>query len=510
MDPLQETLAGLEHDGRLDSSGHFTIDPHQAARKYQQFLNAEPALPLLKMIQAGVALEASEIRVSLLRTGWSVECKLGSLGDAAVEALRGSVNPARRGAEHLQVGWQMALAGGGAQVTLEAVGRASRIRWTSSHGAFEPDDSPFGSAQSTVTLSEEGGWQGIFTHLRRRAGLLATLANRCSLCPVQIVLDGDFINPVWPPPPAPPAYPLRPSKRDFTDGVNIVRSFFSIVERWWLEPEPRSPRFAVPSPGRCGCMRLTTPPDEARLDDSVQFHSASIQVGPEASLPRHQARLVDPDGRERLPRDEANGLIEEPWPIEPGRARELLRFGTIDVVPTLLMRSYESLGQAPPSQALETDLWLELPKGAHHRIGPSIVTTKPVLGGAPYDIPDRSSPLGGVYLTQLLTVPSEPDGRSYLYAVMDGVLSDPLPVELGKPGMVAYVAATDLQTDLSQLKLVDDAAVSALLTRFDEPCLEELRVEALRWVQSRNADILNLAEHTRQNLRKRLAPQSGG
>ncbi len=70
---IESFLKELRAEGHLDSTSVFTLEPRQAARKMAVFQNAFPAYYLVRWVQAGVALGATEIRVKLGRRRVSVE-----------------------------------------------------------------------------------------------------------------------------------------------------------------------------------------------------------------------------------------------------------------------------------------------------------------------------------------------------------------------------------------------------------------------------------------------------
>ena len=523
MDSLEQTVAALEHDGRLDSTGHFTISPHVEAKKYQKFLESEPALPILKMVQAGVALGARQVHIHASLTGWSARLVLARLNPGALECLRDSGHSLRtseserRGSRHLRVGWQMAVAGGG-RASLTAVGPTARLRWDFQDGVFEPEYSEQRADEAWVELSVSGGsgqWLKILKVFARRFHLQSVLTNRCCLCPVQIVLGGQAIRPHWPPPPLPPGYPFKPTVPGLTERLKVTRSLFSLVERWWLEPEEDRPRLTVPAPGQLRCFEVTGVIGKAvkrvRLERpwlEGDCHCASIQcVG--AQLLDHQSRLVDPRGRPELFHREASGLIEELAGEEIGWAREVLQFGIPMVVPLFsryLSQTLSSL-QAISANQPTPDSLLVFPDTALNPVEvmrqTGVTTTNPEFVEI---MPKRERWGRALYLSQALVLPAEPNGQSYLYAVMDGVLSDPVGVELAQPGLVAYAAANDLKTDLSQLKLVEDDGIVTLLKRFDSDSQEEVIMDAHRWLHPEVLAMLALPEQTRNILRKRFNP----
>ncbi|CAN0447381.1 unnamed protein product, partial [Phaeothamnion confervicola] len=65
---LDKSLDQLHAEGKLDSHGQFTLDLAAQARKLGHDSGADPALCLLKMVQAAVASGAGEIHLTTTRS----------------------------------------------------------------------------------------------------------------------------------------------------------------------------------------------------------------------------------------------------------------------------------------------------------------------------------------------------------------------------------------------------------------------------------------------------------
>ena len=516
-EPIQQVLATLHDDGHIDSSGRFTMDPRKAAEKYRTIVDQQPALGLLKMVQAAVALRSGGIEVRLPRTGWEASFCLPALSAGLLQALHypglasGLTDGKLRAWAHLRVAWEAALASRADVVSLEVWSRDMRLRWSFADGDFtarlSEESSNDAGAQLTVQDSSRSWWH-LWSNRNFHLDLQAGLTSRCAFCPVPIRLDSRVINPIWPPAPTLPHYPFKASIREAGD-FGQFGQLFALVERWWLEPRLQAPRLLVPSPASCNPCEvavMTTPstskPQRASMRRSVREHiqAAVLQIGGEndsVALQSDQCFYCGPGGRLIVGENDGPSLQIEELPCPgAGRALELLQFGQGQIVPKLLKSMLHSdvfdvIVRHPIEipQNPEPDWFLELPRAAQSEtvLDQRTGDDSTLVNNVRFTLPKRSRPLHGLYLSKMVWLPPQPSGQSYLYGVIDGVLTDPRSVQLGAPGFVAVVASTDFNTDLSQLGLIDDQAVAAAVASIAPAELKEMLKDAIDWAQTSRA-----------------------
>jgi hypothetical protein len=226
---LEDVLDRLRCDGALESSGQLTLDPRRAAQRYAAFLEQEPTLGALKMIQAGVALGAAQIEVKPPGVGWRVSFASPQLRPEILLALsQPSLAETLTAAElrawlHIQGAWLLAVASGDPRVELKIRCPSHRLLWTMADGSFTQqlvDDSSTrpGWARLTVEGRPSSWWSSTVDHARE-------IAKRCALCPVPIKLEKGLLQPA--PLTGLPQYPFAPMLRDAADRWATVRSYFS-------------------------------------------------------------------------------------------------------------------------------------------------------------------------------------------------------------------------------------------------------------------------------------------
>ena len=204
---MEQLLAELQTDGRLDSSGVFTLDFVKASDKLREFQLAEPHLYILKLIQSAVASEATA--VSIVTSGTTLQLSYDGLS-IAPEQLEGLVNclldPLKVGAErqlvHLAVGLNSCLGCGVDQIIVES--------WKDGQGAALVLTDQLQQTGRVVGKSRRSGTR---LFLRKR-GLplqqmfrpeLEALAQRAVYCPIPITVNlsrithGRFGRPALPP-----------------------------------------------------------------------------------------------------------------------------------------------------------------------------------------------------------------------------------------------------------------------------------------------------------------------
>lgn len=122
---MEQLLTELQTEGRLDSSGVFTLDFVKAADKLREFQLAEPHLYILKLIQSAVASEATA--VSLVTSGTTLQLAFDGLGiephqlEGLVSCLLDPLKySGQRQLAHLAVGLNSCLGCGVDQIIVES------------------------------------------------------------------------------------------------------------------------------------------------------------------------------------------------------------------------------------------------------------------------------------------------------------------------------------------------------------------------------------------------------
>ncbi|MCA9797034.1 MAG: hypothetical protein KC910_34730, partial [Candidatus Eremiobacteraeota bacterium] len=130
MSDFQQHLEALASEGRLDSSGKFSLNLQAARLKIASHQFSEPNFYLLKLVQAAVAMGAyfidirpgpKEVEVLFGASPEANLVSLGELGGQLLAPLGGKPGPAR----HLALG---ILAGPGEHRQLEVIGPEGGFR----------------------------------------------------------------------------------------------------------------------------------------------------------------------------------------------------------------------------------------------------------------------------------------------------------------------------------------------------------------------------------------------
>lgn len=170
------------HDLHLESQGRFSLDDRAAVEKMRSLQAAEPALFLLRAVQACVTLGALSIEIRLLRDRVSLRAANVSLKQAQLEG---------RALEH----WRSCIhalrsAGGPFTVLLEGEGFAIRTAGDatnplSSVVSERPLNAPTSVSVEWTTLAPSKSWRAAVHH---------SLARRAALCPVPVTVDGRLVS----------------------------------------------------------------------------------------------------------------------------------------------------------------------------------------------------------------------------------------------------------------------------------------------------------------------------
>ncbi|MBI3926136.1 MAG: hypothetical protein HY319_11385 [Armatimonadetes bacterium] len=132
IEPLEDLLDDIRGEGRLESSGHFTVESRVALEKMARLQLHSPYEYVLKLIQAAVAARAGEIRIDTDRRGvsllfdravWNLE-HLRDLSDLVLEPQ--ATGPQRH-RTHLAIGLNAARALEPREIEV--------VSWNGTHGA---------------------------------------------------------------------------------------------------------------------------------------------------------------------------------------------------------------------------------------------------------------------------------------------------------------------------------------------------------------------------------------
>ena len=195
-------------EGRLESSGQFTLDPEAARAKLAQYLLAEPGLYILKLVQWAVAAGARQIwvkvdskRVSVIHDGRSLE---------RPELDTFLIDASDRSRWHLSLGLNAAQSLNPRQIIIES---ATWI-WRHEEGGGEvseerPDDSL--TRLTLVGIRPRRVWRSTLKQFRHVLQVdlgnmwgdlmaifgrseVALLRSHCQYCPVPVRVNGHFVN----------------------------------------------------------------------------------------------------------------------------------------------------------------------------------------------------------------------------------------------------------------------------------------------------------------------------
>ena len=180
---IDELLAKLSGEGRGGESGRFSLDPRARLEKMARYQSDEPALYLLKAVQAAVNLGATGVDIRLAR--------------GYVEVAFDHNSPARL-EEQLRVGHvsSMVLAAVSLQsseLSLQWWGTGGGQIWTPEAGLQELDFLQKPGFVLRISRDSISFWER-YLPVPQLASVQATLNRRCQFCPIPVRLDGRVIN----------------------------------------------------------------------------------------------------------------------------------------------------------------------------------------------------------------------------------------------------------------------------------------------------------------------------
>jgi hypothetical protein len=419
---LDDWLGGLGREGRLDSHGQFTVDAAARQRKERQRFS-EPALFLLKGVQAAVSLGSPEVHLTIRPDLVECICKptlplelaqlAGHLQDAISFAL--SLAPIALSLSFGRQHWSWE----GGQALRSEIENSAQLRL-----ALKPAPDGFFTR-----------WLHIYSYLRK----IQTIQERCALCPIPIAVNGRLLNMALCPE---KVETLRccPSTR-----LIIKKSYFWMGERLRLTSGEQ--RFCLVAPLLRSAARILVEGQADPLEVSFDKGRCSVVTSLSGGF---SAKAFDFLGRE-------------------GGTTPLL---AEEFAGAILLDTYSA--GVPLTQSLDPAL-VEQAKFSSDRSGLQLEREARVVGAAllrgmqPFlqwslaragpieqdslgqHRPEQTE-LPSLRVERWLGLRADPQGRSLLCYVQDGVLLDPVPVDTHFPGTVAILARSSVPTDFSLLR----------------------------------------------------------
>ena len=404
---VDQLLQSLRGEAALHSTSRFSLDLAARARKLQTYQAAEPSLFYLKWAQAGIASGASRLNFRLSYQRTELEFEVPHDLDTSHWF---SDEPQSEWVEFLRIAVEAALCDSPIGLSLD-LGHRQLLGWGE---VAERGLTPPGMLR-LATFSPRRPWYKRFAVNPRLAQVHREVSGRLALAPVAVSLDGRLVNC------ANPDFDERWGRPAWVSLATPARWMIESVE-----PTVGQPCFLVGSPWLLPA-RLTLVGKEEIWRSSGQFTTLSRRLHVDDKLLRTQKAEQPP--------------IPHFWQQATGRL---------------------------PGAEMECDFLQEVPL--------SLVTNKGVAdiwfyhearllqGMADYLEPNLPSPLPhcqGMALPALrmerwLGLPSQPGGQSRLYYVQHGLLLEPIEISTRVPGTVAIIARENVQTDLSQMRPVED------------------------------------------------------
>ena len=238
-DEFERLMGELALEGRLDSSGHFTIDFFKGSEKLRQYQLADPSQYILKLVQAAVASRADSIHVESDRSCLRFSYNGQPLRAEELEGLAESLLHRERFAErphliHLAAAVNAALGWGVETVIVES--------WMDGQGVALLLTR---QAQRAGRVVGEGVRpNGIRILIRRQALALVSpeerwLRSRVAFCPIPIRLNGKHsLKPDFGRPPLPP---FLKSLKPVINALGRLGTWRQVVKEkegavpWWVQ-----------------------------------------------------------------------------------------------------------------------------------------------------------------------------------------------------------------------------------------------------------------------------------
>ena len=417
MNEHDDLVGRLRQEGVKESEGNrFTLDLAGQAARMAQYQNREPALWLLKAVQAAVAARAPDVHIQLTRDTLDVRFRAASPPDLQDGATGYS--------RHLRLALQSALSQQPPALTL-SYGHSLLYSLGSSPVATTP---------------------GLRLHLRRQprpwwsfsdsqlAAIHRTLSWRCALCPIPVWLDGRRINL-----PVPEKIPSLGSRTCPTNWGEGAVNYHWLAERSWLAPTGDA--FALHCPASRPGMRIVVSGKEAwdspHIYSVQQLNPASLYLHLESQAEVQQVEI----GQDQLTLPK-RGLLNPP--LLAGAAAQL---DWTRVIPLAFDTVRFDSGSNHVIEFYSKVTYLNL--------DPTLQTSLQTTYG-PLELP-----LATMACSRWLGLAANGETPGGLYYIQDGILLDPIESGARFGGTTALVADPQVETDLSQLTVIQDARLAA-------------------------------------------------
>lgn len=397
---LAEHLEALLTQGKVESTGVFTLAVKQAHLKLGKFQHVNPAFYLLKAVQGAVASGSPEVRVKLGRRDVRVEFSPG-LGPELLRGLPDRLIGMQMGQKDALD--HLVMASSAAQALSPAC-----LGWLYSSATEGFSVKVEADSFETRVAPPQPGPPKIVFYMRRKGGLLDQLTQltsehnsigeRFALCPIPVYLDGRLVN----------------------------------GERW-------------PGKDQLVLFRFDKPPE--RLNPALRLLLAEPSPGTlvPPCLQQLSARHYDLGAKMETVRclQEASptALVQLRWhttpkPLSLTSAPAVLGWRSMVYYvaehhnfPVLkkgvMLRDYFEWGLIKRQQLL-------------------------VLDGPPSPVPRGGPPCHAVLALTHGTSPAR------IWFVQNGMLLDGVQADVGCPGLLAWVGDVGLSTDLSQVRIVEN------------------------------------------------------
>lgn len=424
---LADYLEQLAQEGSHESQGSFSVDYAKALEKLSQRLFRDPTSWLIKLVQAAAASGARELQVRPLRDRLEVQFTSPGLSSAHFQDLQTVLHQPLGSEEepalaHFLRAFHASRTARPESLAWGAVDAEAGFSYVVRGQEIQRQSMPGRpGAGCDCVLSLKPATPGSWQQEER------TLTGRCALSPLVVRWDRRQLNPAVP----------QVGKHVLLDRLYLSR---------------RRPDDLLHLP------HLTQVPSlvydlGGGYKDHYSFGQTLLHQW-RSYKARHDHKLWDSEPGPDFPILESDviqeifGIPKAGYPINHGRIRAGRIEGRNNGYQILYVTGLDHFAQAP----------LPLAQG---RFG----TRRPLCAQA------------------WLRCPVQPEGESQLVVQQDGVLLDPVPVQLGLAGARAFVSDASVQTDISGLVPIRDERVEKLETWLLEETLKsrkELR-KALRW-----------------------------
>lgn len=406
---LDKFLQQLQEEGVLCESGAFTIDRVRRSKKLFSLQVKWPFLYLQKLIQAAVAAGSRRVAIRFDRKQISLEFGAPQLSAEALTELLETGKGARSGwCRHLELAALLLPLVDSRSFELTVSDRSASVRYSPQGIVRGPRAHE--RSLSLILHRPSSGWWKVWEATKFELAFNQFLVQRLSLCPLEIVLNGRWLNQGVPESAIEPAV-----------------------------PQPRA--------GWAGVLVRLGQPDSQKGLVQAPISRRSSFLRFRDSEPRGWGERIPT----RNPWEECLSMITlmqagQPISCESG---PLLRpFDSAERLRDFLHDKCRTLIQL---------LWV--------RFGDSLTlkanTAKGLNPYRPEDFPDSVLTVDGLRLHSpplafecLALLPWLPIGPCKIFPLLDGALMEPVEVHRGLPGAAVVVASSQWEADVSQTRTV--------------------------------------------------------